>query len=234
MPNDAQKSPLARSLEQFTNRKVRGALTQLGQALPASVVSRKDGIVTVKFEIAATPNSPYTLPSIQVPIIGSEFVRLPIQAGTPGMVMTADAYLGGMSGLGGGVADLAPRGNLSMLVWTPLGNTAWTAAIDDNALELYGPNGVILHNTAKTAIIKVTAAENSWTPPAGQTIMLKGNVVIQGNLQLQGSIQNQAGSTYAGNIATSGNVIAGSGGADQVGLQSHTHPNNGQPPTPGT
>src|ERR1700722_1446431 len=120
MANNALKTPIARGLEQFANRKIRGALTQLGQQLPASLVSINGGIVTVKFEIATTPNSPYTLQNISVPIVGSEYVRLPLQAGCPGFVMTADAYLGGMSGLGGGVADLSPRGNLSMLVWTPI------------------------------------------------------------------------------------------------------------------
>lgn len=216
MPNDGQKSPLARSLEQFANRKVAGALAQLGQNLPASAVSISGGIVTVKFEIANTPNSPYTLPNINVPIVGSEYVRLPIQPGCPGMVMTADAYLGGMSGLGGGVADLAPRGNLSMLVWTPIGNTAWAAVIDANALELYGPDGVILHNVAKSAILKVTTAESSWTPAGGNPVTINGNLVVTGN------------------VTVNGTVIAGDGGADQVGLQTHTHPGNNQPPTPGT
>ena len=108
----AQKTPVARSLELFANRKVRGALAALGQSLPATVVSRTGGIVTVKFALT----SPYTLPNVTVPIVGSEYVRLPIQAGCPGFVMSADAYLGGMSGLGGGTADLSPRGNLSMLV----------------------------------------------------------------------------------------------------------------------
>ena len=216
MPNDGQKSPLARSLEQFANRKVAGALAQLGQNLPASAVSISGGIVTVKFEIANTPNSPYTLPNINVPIVGSEYVRLPIQPGCPGMVMTADAYLGGMSGLGGGVADLAPRGNLSMLVWTPIGNTAWAAVIDANALELYGPDGVILHNVAKSAILKVTTAESSWTPAGGNPVTINGNLVVTGN------------------VTVNGTVIAWDGGADQVGLQTHTHPGNNQPPTPGT
>jgi hypothetical protein len=234
MPNDGQKVAFARSMEQFANRKITGAMAALGQSLPASVVSRTGGIVTVKFEIATTPNSPYTLPNIKVPLVGAEFARAPIGAGTKGFVITADAYLGGMSGLGGGVADLSPRGNLSMLVWTPIGNTAWMAAIDDNAYEAYGPNGVNLYNTAKTAILKVTTAECSITPPIGNPFIVNGNLVVTGNIQLAGTIEAQAGGTYAGNITTSGNVIAGSGGADQVGLQTHEHSANNTPPTPGT
>jgi hypothetical protein len=216
MSNNAQKTALARSLELFANRKTRQAIQQLGQSLPATAVSISGGIVTVSVQLANTTNSPYTIPSLKVPIVGSEFVRLPIQAGTPGLVMTADAYLGGMSGLGGGVADLAPRGNLSALVWTPLGNTAWAAVIDANSLELYGPNGVILHNTAKSAILKVTTAENSWTPAGGNPVTINGNLLVNGT------------------ITSTGNVTVGSGGADQVDLQTHVHPGNNQPPTPGS
>lgn len=223
MGDNAQKTPIARSLEAFGHRKVQGALSQLGQTLPASVVSRSGGFVTVKFEIAQTPNSPFSLPSIKVPMVGSEYVRLPIQAGALGMVMAADTYLGGVTGLGGGTADLSSHANLSCLVWTPLANTAWAPAIDDDALELYGPNGVILHNNAKTAILKVTSAECSWTPPGAVPIQLNGNVVVNGNLQIGGAIQSLTGGTYASDLKTSGNVIGGVGTGDQVSLKTHTH-----------
>ena len=58
MSSNAQKTPIARSLELFAARKVRGALAEQGMSLPASVVSRTGGIVVVKFEIATTPNIP--------------------------------------------------------------------------------------------------------------------------------------------------------------------------------
>lgn len=38
----------------------------------------------------------------------------------------------------------------------------------------------------------------------------------------------------AGAVRASGIVQAGHGGVDQIGLQTHTHPSNGAPPTPGT
>src|ERR1700682_2240852 len=99
MADQAQKTSLARGLEQFANRKVRSAIELLGQALPASVATVvSSGIVTVKFELT---NVPFTLPQITAPILGSKYVRLPIQTGMKGMVIAADAYLGGMSGLGG-------------------------------------------------------------------------------------------------------------------------------------
>ena len=221
-----QKTPIAQSLEQWGQRKVRGVLSTLGQSLPATAVSRTGGIVTVKFALT----SPYTLPNVTVPIVGSEYVRLPIQPGCPGFVMSADAYLGGMSGLGGGTADLTPRGNLSMLVWTPIGNKAWQAAIDDTALCLYGLDGVVISDKAATFSFLFKTTEQVMNLPAGVTLVINGNVVINGNeevtggLALGGNITAQDGhSVYAGNIQTAGSITAGVGTGDQVGLQTHGH-----------
>lgn len=214
-----QKTPIARTLNQFAENKVRGLLELTGKSLPASVVSRAGAVVTVKFEIT----SDYTLQNITVPMIGSEYIRLPIQAGCLGWVMTADAYLGGVSGLGGGVADLSQRANLSMLVWSPIGNKNWTASEDDNAVVIYGPDGTVIRNTAKTAMIKVTTSDNSWTAPAGAPVTINGPLIVKGPLMLQGGIESDTGGVYAGAIHTSGAVVAGFGTGDAVGLQSHTH-----------
>jgi hypothetical protein len=45
-----------------------------------------------------------------------------------------------------------------------------------------------------------------------------GNLPVTGSLQLQGSIVNLTGATYSGNIATSGEVTAGT-----IGLKAHHH-----------
>lgn len=42
------------------------------------------------------------------------------------------------------------------------------------------------------------------------------------------------GVTITGNLHVTGTIISGFGGADQVGLQTHEHPGNNTPPTPGT
>jgi hypothetical protein len=49
-------------------------------------------------------------------------------------------------------------------------------------------------------------------------IFVIGNIVVQGNLQLSGSIQDKDGGTYAGNIQTSADVIAGN-----ISLKNHHH-----------
>lgn len=115
----------------------------LGKSLPASVVEVVGGnntIVKVKFEVL----SHWTLPEITVPVFGPEYVRWPIQKGDKGLTFSCDVYLGGMSGLGGGVADFTPRGNLSTMVWMPIGNTGFEDTENPDAIQLYGPDGAIL------------------------------------------------------------------------------------------
>jgi hypothetical protein len=65
-------------------------------------------------------------------------------------------------------------------------------------------------------------------------IVITGNVKVTGTLEATKLQTDDQGLTVTGNISATGTIIAGQGGADQVGLQTHTHPANGSPPTPGT
>jgi len=55
------------------------------------------------------------------------------------------------------------------------------------------------------------------------TLTNDGNAVLKGNLIVEGNISTAAGTGGVGNLTAVGGVIAGYGGADQVGLQTHTH-----------
>lgn len=72
--------------------------------------------------------------------------------------------------------------------------------------------------------------------PGGINII--GPVHVTGDLAITGSITGSGGSgtemVIAGDIRATGNVTAGHGTADQVALQTHRHPGNNTPPTPGT
>jgi hypothetical protein len=94
--------------------------------------------------------------------------------------------------------------------------------------------GCTLSGSAPTQYVQFTATGINIVSASGG-INLNGTIIDQsGNLQLAGAIEAVGGGNYSGNIKTTGNIIAGFGGADQVGLQTHTHPSNGAPPTPGT
>jgi len=156
--DNAQKTWLALSLNRLAQKKAVEAIQQMGKALPCSVAAIPVAgvpIVTVKFEIESAP---FTIPQVTVPLFGPEWIRYPIAVGTKGVVFPADAYLGGMSGLGDGVAQLNQMpGNLSALVFFPIANKNWTASESPNSLVLYGPDGVIIRNTEKTVTLTISA-----------------------------------------------------------------------------
>lgn len=208
MSGTAQKTPIARTLEQWSQRKVRSALDLLGKSLPASVVSRDGAIVTVKFELASTV--PFTLPNVTVPLIGSEFIRLPINKGVMGFVISADVYLGGVSGLGGGTADLSTPSNLGALVFVPIGNKNWSAPTDVDATELYGPHGVILRNMDSTGVVKVTATNITLTFGANSITIDNAGIHLVGPITSDGTISGVGGTINFGstNLTTAGLVTS--------------------------
>lgn len=225
----AQKIPLQRSLNRIAELKAANAIQLLGKALPAQVLSVAGSIVTVKFLIQ---DGTATLPTVTIPLGMAEYIRLPVQVNDMGVVFPADVFLGGVTGLGSGVASLALPANLSSLVFLPVGNKNFSPSDDPNKLVLYGPNGVVVRTIDKSLsmVMDQTTGLITFTGP----VEFKGLVTMDANLQLAGNIVAKTGSVYGGNFTTAGNITAGSGSGDSVTLQHHTHPSNGNPPTPGT
>lgn len=84
--------------------------------------------------------------------------------------------------------------------------------------------GVGSMNAAPTSWVQLNS-DGTWNLTDKNGNVLKGSsngIAITGNVAVRG------------NITATGSIISGFGGADQVGLQTHTHPSNGSPPTPGT
>ena len=169
----SKKTPISRGLPLFTDATVQKHIQRLGKCLPAVVKAVNGSIVTVSFQVQGVQ-----LPQVTMPVFGPEYIRYPIQVGDKGVCFAADTYLGGMSGLGTGTADMRRRGNLSTLVFFPIGNKNWTAPDDANAVVIYGPNGVILRDSDSNSIITLTPsdidadAQNNFTAEAGTEIQL--------------------------------------------------------------
>src|SRR5580692_8889340 len=88
------------------------AIQETGRSLPCSVTAVDGSLVTVKFEVMGA----WTLPPLTLPKAESAWMRTPTQVGDVGFTVPADTFLGAISGLGGGVADLSKDyGNLSTL-----------------------------------------------------------------------------------------------------------------------
>ena len=102
-----------------------------------------------------------------MPVMWAEYIRIPVQAGMLGWLLSSDVYLGGVSGLGGGTADLTRRPNLSNLVFSPIGNKNWGASEDPSKLILYGPDGAVLRTADKTVGLTVAPTGFAFQMAAG-------------------------------------------------------------------
>ncbi|MBJ9694103.1 hypothetical protein [Burkholderia cenocepacia] len=142
MADNYSKLPLQRSLNRVAITRAQQAIRSTGRALPCRVTKVSGAIVTVEFELQGS----WTLPPVTIPKAESPWIRHPTQVGDKGFTVPADAYLGGISDLGGGTADTRAPGNLSALVFVPVSN-ANSAPDDPNAAQVCGPNGMIARTT---------------------------------------------------------------------------------------
>jgi hypothetical protein len=167
MADNYAKLWLQKTSNQLAVRRALQAIHNTGRALPCRVVAVSGSIVTVAFEVDAAP---YTLPNVTIPKNESPWIRHPTQEGDFGYTAPSDAYLGGISGLGGGVANLTRPGNLSALVFTPVSNKN-SPPIDPNAAQVQGPNGAIVRTTTGTTSEIVTNTN-------GTTVTFGSNSVV--------------------------------------------------------
>ncbi len=152
MPSQFSKLWLQDTQNRIAILRARLAIQSQGRALPCHVEAVNGAIVTVAFDIDP---SPWPLPQITIPKSESPWIRMPTQIGEKGMTLPADAYLGGASGLGGGVADTSSPGNFSALVFVPISNSG-SPPDDPNAAQVQGPNGAIIQTTSGTTSKVVT------------------------------------------------------------------------------
>ena len=180
MADNAQKTPPGLSLNRFARAKAADQIAQTGKSLPCQVVSVKGSIVQVAFQVTSPPGwPPVSLPNVTIPVAGSEYIRYPIQVGCKGVAQAADAYLGGMSGIGGGVATLTSPGNLTALVFQPIGNNGWFA-VDGNILTLYGPGGVTLMDQGQTTFLKLAPGKITFSAGGRELVISSAGIIMDG------------------------------------------------------
>ncbi len=197
----SRKLPIAANSIKSSAKQAGISSEALGKSLPATVVSVSGSLVTVNFEVSGD----FTLPQIQVPVLGSEYIRLPIQSGCKGMVISSDYYLGNMSGLGTGKATFVRNGNLTNLVFVPIGNKSWSS-VDGDVLTLYGVSGVLLKNSESgDASVSITS-DDVTLATSGASVALSGSdVTITGTLSINGL-------AYVSHTHTNGNEGSPTGG----------------------
>ncbi|HHT8991146.1 TPA: phage baseplate protein [Burkholderia cenocepacia] len=160
------QSSLNRAAENATDQKE----WSQSKAWPVVVESVQGSIVTVRLDVT----SEWTFPPIRMPLFGPEYIRYPIKKGDAGLAVPSDVSLGKISGLGASTPPtLDQPPNLSAHVFLPCGNANWKPPIDPNAVEVYGPNGVIIHDTASNSTITIS--------PQGITIKTGGVTAQMGS-----------------------------------------------------
>lgn len=226
--------------------RVQEAIDNVGFPIPCHVVGVSGAIVTVAFD----ENSKWALPQIEIPKLESPWVRNPTQVGDKGIARPAPAYLGGVSGLGGGLSDLVTPGNLSALVFEPISN-ANSGPIDQNAAQVQGPNGAIIRTTSGTTSqivtdtngtvitfgttslaldstgITLTVGTNSVKLTPAALTMIAASIMEQGNVEITGTLAS--GTTGGGTATFNGNISAPDlivGGKSTVN-HNHTDPQGG-------
>lgn len=218
MSDNYAKLWVQRSANQLAINRAQQAIENLGRALPCRVVKVSGSIVTVAFEVNAAP---FTLPQITIPKAESNWIRMPTQVGDFGMTMPADAYLGGVSGLGGGTAGLTRPGNLSALVFVPVSNKN-SPPIDQNAAQLQGPNGAIIRTTSGTPSSIVTNTDGTTVTFGTNTVVVNATETAL-NFGTTSLVLNASGITMTFGASTI--VFNGSGLSINGDLyEAHTHP----------
>ena len=197
MPDNPRKLWLQNSLNQIAIARATEVILSQGRALPCRVVAVNGSIVTVAFEVLSLGQ---TLPQVTIPKNESQWVRAATQIGDLGITEPCDTYLGGVSGLGGGTASLfQQRGNLSTLMFTPCGNTGFSASPDANKTWINGPAGAILSTADQAAsvtvaegIVTIAAAGKTWTFSSAGLTMSSG---IVAETHIHGGVQTGSGTT---------------------------------------
>jgi len=161
------------SLNQVAIQRILDLIQNQGRSLPCKVVGVTGALVTVAFQVNAAP---LTLPQITIPKAESNWIRMPTQVGDLGWTVPADAYLGGVSGLGGGIATLQQPGNLSALVFVPISN-ANAAPGNQNAAYVQGPDGAIIQTTTGTASSAVISQSGTVLTFGSSTLTINGSEI---------------------------------------------------------
>lgn len=191
------KKPLNTSLPRAMRERIQDGKFIAGQEWPCTVVSVDGAIVKISFNVA----SDFTLPQVICPIAESRYVRLPIKPGDQGLAVAATARLGGVTGLGAGLAPIASPSNLGGLVFLPLGNIEWNT-IDPDAVVIQAPNGskILTDDGASEIIVdtgqvKVTQGDVTVEITGGVVTVTADHVVV-----------NASDSTFNGNLIVNGDV----------------------------
>jgi len=208
MTNYAGKLPYGQNMAGAIDYRAGVQFEQIGWELPCTVKAISDDglFVSVEFSIR---EAPFQFPIITIPILQSQYIRLPIQVGDVGVTRFADVSTLHICGKLPGVAGFGNAGNLNaVLAFQPIVNINFAQTPDKNVLWCYGPDGVILQDQAGNS--KVTINSDLVKLESGSsyiTINKNGEIDIQGSsVKIMGKdfISHHHGGVQTGGSNTGG------------------------------
>lgn len=180
----SQKSPFAVTMTNYIQSKIDANQENFGWQLPCRVVAVNGAIVTVAFEI--DQSNGFTFPQVECAIAESTYVQIPVQVGDFGICIAANARLGGINGLGSGVAPLTTPLNLEGLVYLPISSANWDT-LDPNAVVINAPNGAIIRTINGNSIVTISETEISLAFGSTTVTLNSSGVSINGTLTINGT-----------------------------------------------
>lgn len=216
MPFDDLKIPLPRSLDKIAQQRSNDPTALAGKDWPCEVVEVTGQIVKVKFLV----QSPFNVNQSTMPIDTGINDWVPVKIGTQGVAKSADVYLGGVSGLGGGTANLVRRSNLSMLVFHPVSNKAWkppsVQGVADQNTRAVGGDKAVLYGKNGDAYTFVDDQGNAWLVGKNKKAFAhadsSGTMHILGTFDFKDANNNQITSSSSGIALNRNFLINQSGG----------------------
>lgn len=200
------------NLNQAGIQNAQAAITETGRALPCRVTAVTGALVTVSFEVDASPR---ILPPITIPQAQSPWMISPTQVGDFGVTFPCDAYLNVVASTGAGIPTLDAPANLSALVFLPVTNALKPPALPNTAY-VQGPAGVTVQATAGNKA-SIVLNDSSITLTFGSVSM----VIDASGVTINGTETVTGNATIAG-ISFNSHVHGGvqSGGSNTSGPQS--------------
>ena len=214
--SSAQKTPFAVSLSNYLETKLEQNNEGFGWQLPCIVRAVNGSMVTVAFQVDT--GGELTFPEVTCPIAQSKYVRLPVQVNDLGMCISANARLGGVTGLGKGLAPLGLPFNLGALVYVPIGNTNWES-VDPNAVNINAPNGAVIRDSNNLCTITLLPSGVTVVRGATKMVINDAGVTIDGNLTVHGLITGDNGFHITGGTGATMQIT---GDISQTGNYSNT------------
>ena len=166
MKYDYEKLWFGNSLNQAAIARASDAIMRTGKSLPCIVQAVQGSFVTVAFAVDA---SPWVLQAVTIPKAEGPWIRSPTQVGDPGVAISADVFLGNISGQTAEVPNMRRPGNLGALMWLPVASKAYPAVNPNQAIAV-GPDGAVIGTAdgstqiaITNGIITITAGGKTWS-----------------------------------------------------------------------